>query len=164
MILRELEINDEMAFHKMREEWDGVVGFSLMHAFLDEISFESYLSILKNQQQYGDVPVTTLFAFEGDEIVGRISIRHRLSVDLAFNGQIGYGVLPRFRGNGYATEMLKGALEFCQSLGLEKVMISCNEDNLASARVIEKCGGIYHSTYDSKDGTSKKKRFWITLT
>lgn len=164
MILRELEPADESPFSKMREEWDGVVGFSLMHALIEDLPFSSYLEILKNQQQYGDVPVTTLFAFEGEEIVGRISIRHRLNEYLSqVGGHIGYGVLPRFRGKGYATQMLKEALEICRGLGLEKVLVTCNEDNDISARVIMNRGGVYDGVYDPKDGSSKKKRFWIDL-
>jgi predicted acetyltransferase len=59
--------------------------------------------------------------------------------------------------------MLKQSLPYCRTLGMKKLLITCNEENVASAKVIIKNGGVLENIYDPKDGSSKKMRFWIQL-
>ncbi len=65
------------------------------------------------------VPATGLFAFEGDVIVGKVNFRHRLN-DFLLNvgGHIGYGVLPEFRGKGYASQMLKDSTQDAKMISI----------------------------------------------
>ena len=73
--------------------------------------------------------------------IGEISIRHTLSDALwEYGGNIGYGVRYGEWGKGYGTLMLKLALEKAKTLGLERILITCDDDNIASARVMEKNG------------------------
>ena len=95
-------------------------------------------------------------------IVGIIDIRHCLNdCLLQAGGQIGCGVRKSERKKGYAKQMIKLALEKCKELKIEKVLITCNDDNIASERSIISCGGKLEDirTVDGKN----YKRFWTEL-
>lgn len=112
----------------------------------------------------GLVPSTTLLARDAKTgaLVGMIDIRHRLNdFLLAFGGHIGYSVRPSRRRRGYATRMLAAALEVCRELGLSRVMIACDSENAASARTIERCGGVMENEVP-EDGRLTR-RYWIDL-
>ncbi len=109
------------------------------------------------------VPATLYFAFDGEKLVGVIQIRHRLNEELLkFNGNIGYHIRPSERRKGYATEMLALALEKCGELGLEKVLVSCDNDNFGSAKTIQKNGGVLENEVALEDG-AVVRRYWIKL-
>jgi predicted acetyltransferase len=103
------------------------------------------------------VPTTSVWWVEGDEYLGRLGIRHRLAPGRAGqrNGHIGYDVRPSARRQGHATAMLAAALPIAASLGLSRVLITCDEDNVASRRTIERNGGVLHDQFD------EKLRFWL---
>lgn len=104
----------------------------------------------------GWVPCTTLWYVEGTAYLGRLAIRHRLTPWLLERGgHIGYDVRPSARRNGYATNMLRDALPIAKGLGIDDVLVTCDVDNAASRRVIEKNGGRLE---DERGG---KLRFWI---
>ena len=139
----------------------------MLFGLVEGMRFESYLELLEDMKVRalpGFVTSTALFGFVGDEIVGKVNFRHELNEKLMkVGGHIGYGVVSAHRGKGYASEMLKQTLAFACQLGLERVLITCDEANFASSKVIEKNGGIFENYYDPMDGTSKKKRYWIQL-
>jgi predicted acetyltransferase len=107
------------------------------------------------------VPATYLVADVDGTIVGRASIRHELNDFLAREGgHIGYCVLPPHRGRGYATEILRQSLVVARSVGVTHALLVCDDDNLASAAVIERCGGLLGDrTTDS--GGAVSRRYWI---
>jgi predicted acetyltransferase len=108
------------------------------------------------------VPATFLVAFEGEELVGRVSIRHVLNEFLAHvGGHIGYAVRPRHRGRGHATEILRQALIVARSLGIDDVLVTCDEPNAASVAVIERARGVLEDVRVDSDGVPKR-RYWIT--
>jgi len=81
-----------------------------------------------------------------------------------FGGHLGYSVRPSERRKGYAKTMLKAALDICKNNGIEKVLITCLEDNIASAKTIESCGGILEQIiYDDVSYKANMKRYWISL-
>ena len=109
-----------------------------------------------------NVPATTYFAFFGDKIVGTIQIRHCLNDYLLHTyGHIGYGVRPSERCKGYATQMLALALVKCREMGIESVLISCDKNNIGSAKTILKNGGIFEKEFVEDDGTIVQQ-YWIS--
>ena len=76
-------------------------------------------------------------------------------------GHIGYVVIPSRHGCGYATEILRQALEHCSDIGLERVLLTCDIDNIASQRVIEKNGGVLEGLVEAPELRVPKRRYWI---
>ena len=88
------------------------------------------------------VAQTTYWLVDGDKFIGQISIRHELNdALLKYGGHIGYGVRYSCWGKGYGTKMLALALKKAQHMGINKVLITCDNDNYASAKVIENNNG-----------------------
>lgn len=100
----------------------------------------------------GRVPQFTYFFVreEDDKIVGMIAIRLALN-DFLRNegGHIAYCIRPGERGRGYATQMLKESVIFCNAVGLSDIILSCNKANVASAKVIKNCGGLLSAEFYS---------------
>ena len=77
-------------------------------------------------------------------------------------GHIGYAVVPEFRRCGYATEMLRQAVELSShTLGLARVLLTCDDDNIASIRVIEKNGGVFENIVTGPALDKPRRRYWI---
>ena len=94
-------------------------------------------------------------------IVGRVSLRYALDEFLAHEGgHIGYCVLPEQRRRGYATEMLQQSVVRMRSEGVGRILVTCDDDNVASARVIERGGGTFESVVEGRGGIPKR-RYWI---
>ena len=109
----------------------------------------------------GRVAATMLLAVIGDEVVGRLHIRHELTPALlSLGGHIGYGVRPAYRRRGYATEMLRQGLEIARGMGITQVLVTCDDDHVGSIRTIEGCGGVLENTL-TLPGIAPKRRYWI---
>lgn len=131
----------------------------------DEAAFERYVERVLSETQEevakanAFVPMTTLWWVSGDEFVGRLAIRHRLSASLLVEGgHIGYDVRPAARRRGHATAMLGAALPVAASMGIDEVLLTCDETNIGSRRVIEANGGRY------QDSVGIKRRYWVPTT
>ena len=112
----------------------------------------------------GLVPDSTFFCLdeERDMIVGAVNIRHYLNEGLLRNGgHIGDGVRPSERRKGIATKMIALALEECKKLGIEKVLMVCDRDNIGSAKSIRNNGGVLENEIEV-DGV-QEQRYWIDL-
>lgn len=97
-------------------------------------------------------------------LVGMIQVRHYFNDYLSkFGGHIGYSIKPNERRKGYATSMLKAVFPYCKEIGLNKLLISCIDDNIGSEKTILNNGGIYESTVYEQNEKCHLKRFWITL-
>lgn len=132
-------------------------------------TFEEWFSALKDNSweetvRDGLVPASTYLGVrvEDQKLVGMIDIRHRLNEYLLkFGGHIGYSVRKSERRKGYASQMLQLALEKCKEMNIKKVLITCDKDNIASARTIKSQGGILENEFlENKEIT---QRYWIEL-
>ena len=109
------------------------------------------------------VPGIVYFAVYNNKIVGTIAIRYRLNEKLLKSGgHIGYSIRPSERQKGYATKMLALALDECKKLNIAKVLITCDKDNLGSARTIQKNGGVLENEVIDEDGEILQ-RYWIDI-
>jgi predicted acetyltransferase len=107
------------------------------------------------------VPGTFLMAEAGGAVVGRVSVRHELNEWLANEGgHIGYGVLRQHRRRGYATEILQQALVVARAVGVDRVLVTCDDHNLGSAAVIEANGGVRDAERPLA-GEAPMRRYWI---
>ncbi|KXZ40328.1 Predicted acetyltransferase [Alkalithermobacter thermoalcaliphilus JW-YL-7 = DSM 7308] len=99
---------------------------------------------------------------ENNKILGAIDIRHRLNEKLLYRGgHIGYGIRPSERKKGYATQMLSLALNICKTIGIPKVLITCDKNNIGSSKVILNNGGILDS--EEIENGEVFQRYWIDL-
>jgi predicted acetyltransferase len=104
----------------------------------------------------GWVPCTTLWWVDGIAYLGRIAIRHRLTPALReAGGHIGYDVRRSARRRGHATAMLAAALPVAASLGIDPALVTCDNINLGSRKVIEANGGVF------QDQRGVKLRYWV---
>lgn len=100
-----------------------------------------------------------------NRLVGMIQIRHEFNDYLrSYAGHIGYSIRPSERRKGYATEMLRLCLPHCKPIGLERVLISCDDSNEASRRTILANGGVYERTVYEPEEAVNLERYWITIT
>lgn len=138
----------------------GLDRFSSIEVWLEELKKRS----CEDTVPKGLVPSSTYLAVREKDnyILGMIDIRHYLNEYLTqVGGNIGYGVRKTERNKGYAKQMLKLALEKCKELKIKKVLITCDEDNIASEKVILSANAKLEDIRNV-DGENKK-RFWIDL-
>jgi predicted acetyltransferase len=135
--------------------------------YQDTMTWQDYLVALENERvgrdlDEGRVPSTLLAALLGRSVlVGRVSIRHELNDFLEHEGgHIGFAVLAEHRRRGYASEMLRQGLVVARSLGIDRVLVTCDAGNVGSATVIARCGGQLASTVEGSGGT-QIQRYWI---
>lgn len=142
----------------------------------DEHYFSKYRNALENFQGYlntlhdysngkdlaqGEVATSTFWLIDKKEVVGVVRIRH-LEVDCA--GHVGYDISPDYRNRGYGLEILKLALEKVKEIGIKEVILTCNVDNIASKKIIEKSNGELLGTIFDEEENECLYRFSITLT
>ena len=101
--------------------------------------------------------------FSDNKVVGIIDLRHHIDHPIlsTWGGHIGYFVRPTERGKGYGREMLRLNLLNAQKLGIQKVLVTCNVNNLASERIIISNGGVFENIIKVNNETMK--RYWITV-
>lgn len=128
--------------------------------------FDYYLENLEIKQETPDgrVPDTTLFCLDVDRniFVGAVNIRHYLNEGLlATGGHIGDGIRPSERRKGYATAMVALALKECKKLGIDRVLMCCDKNNIGSKKSIANNGGVLENEIPYDKGICQ--RYWIQL-
>ncbi len=105
---------------------------------------------------------TTLWLIDNNEFIGRVSIRHELNNKLLkTGGHIGYYIRRSKRGKGYGKQILALGLIEAKRLGISKALITCDDDNIASIKIIEQNGGVLENIIIQEAGKPKLRRYWI---
>jgi predicted acetyltransferase len=136
--------------------------------------FESFLRRVRNEKDKTKlrpdaIPATTYWLIERDEygqerFVGNLSLRHELN-DFLFRiaGHIGYQIRPSLRSRGYGKRILQLGLQEAKVLGIQRALLTCDETNTASKKVIEFNGGQFENALPVEGSPLKKMRYWIDL-
>jgi predicted acetyltransferase len=138
-----------------------------------EADFATYIAAITDQsgsirlptgEIVPKVPFSVFWLVEGDAFLGEANVRHDLNAYLIKEGgHVGYGIRPSRQRQGYGKLILALALEECRRLGLERVLLTCLQDNVASARIIEANGGELENVIDDPAGRGPLRRYWISL-
>lgn len=137
---------------------------------LERRNFQAYVRRLQNEArgiglQAGRVSTTTFWLVREDgRVLGESRLRHQLTPFLRHEGgHIGYSIRISERRKGYGTRLLGLVLEKARQIGLRRVLVTCDTENTASARVIQKNGGRIEDEVISKTSGKRVSRYWITL-
>ncbi|WP_414756000.1 GNAT family N-acetyltransferase [Anabaena sp. CCY 9910] len=132
--------------------------------------FSAYIQYLENNSKGidlkpGFVPATTFWLVAQSKIIlGESQLRHWLIPTLERRGgHIGYMIRPLQRSKGYGTQILTKTLEKARNMGLSRVLLTCNKDNISSARVIQKNQGQLTSEEFLENSDIVISRYWINL-
>lgn len=152
-----LEAVEEFMAEGVRPEWK----LEIMREHFAE--FVQTLRDKATRPLAGLVPETVLWSVLNDTFIGRVSIRHWLQGNLInFGGHIGYEIRPSARRKGYGTQQLALALPVVAALGISRVLITCDDDNIGSIRIIEANGGVLDNKVDN-GRHALTRRYWISL-
>ena len=172
LILRKVLPSDLEAVKAYRAEFlangDSMDGCSNLRRFEN---MEDWFTWIKNAENKDTcpkhwVPDTQFLSIRPSDgkLIGMLDIRHEFN-EAIFNlfGSIGYSIRSSERRKGYATLQLALAKEICKSMGMEKILISCHKNNIASAKTILKNGGILENEVIDERNGETLQRYWITL-
>ncbi len=132
-------------------------------------NFSAYLERLSNTARGanlppGIVPENNFWLVLDNRLLGRSKLRHWLTPELEYEGgHIGYDVRPSERRKGYGALLLELTLKRAKNLGLSRVLLTCDTDNIGSARIIEKNGGKHGGQAISKRSGKLISQYWIKL-
>ena len=152
----------------MMDEW-AATGEKIIPSAIrknDWHDFEGYLAGLDTAPKPPLVPDSTFFCLDEERgsFVGAVNIRHYLSdALLKSGGHIGDGVRPSERRRGVATAMIGLALDECRRLGIDRVLMVCDRDNIGSARSIINNGGVLENEVENEQDGRIIQRYWIEL-
>ncbi|NGP44625.1 GNAT family N-acetyltransferase [Bacillaceae bacterium SIJ1] len=164
------DVSFEKAYLEFYYDWENS-GRPMIPSVIKEkpVNFQNYVKKLNDQAKgcglpEGHVPQSTYWLIDDEkQVLGAVNIRHELTPYLErVGGHIGFGLRPSARGKGYATTMLALTLEKAKNLGLKKVLITCDFDNVASERTILQNGGRRSADEQTEEGVIIH-RFWIDL-
>lgn len=134
-----------------------------------EADFTTFLARLKAQKERRNlppdvVPFTDFWLVEEQEFIGRLSVRHELNdFLLKIGGNIGYEIRPSKRCQGYGKRMLRMGLEEAHKMGLHRALVTCDENNIGSKKIIEANGGQFENASTVEGSPIRKLRYWISL-
>ena len=118
----------------------------------------------RGEQTDGFVANSTRFLEHGDQLLGVSNFRHELNDKLlAHGGHIGFSVCPSQRGKGYASLLLARAKDFARGLSIDRILVTCDRGNPASAKVIERSGGVLEDVRFYEELKVDVCRNWIDL-
>ncbi len=164
--LRPLTLADEAEFLAARDDMARTDDWMFALSYEPGMPWGEYVELHENIRLGVNLPdglvrAAFLVAEVDGTIVGRASLRFGLNEFLLRQGgHIGYGVLAAHRRNGYATDILRQSLIITRSEGVDPALVCCEDENHASAAVIERCGGRLENIVEG-DGGEAVRRYWI---
>ena len=166
--VKDVSVDKVMQFREsfLKEGETSIYGSRGLHNYKE---YADWIKLVKECEKPNNkllgVQASTYFAIsKKDAIVGCIELRHTLNENLAtIGGHIGYSVCPKDRRKGYATKMLKLVLQEARRLGIEKVLLTCDVDNVASQKTIIQNGGILEKENPYIYCDEKYYKFWIDI-
>lgn len=170
VVVRELTLKDESAFYRAVEDWEGEDLSWITFEWRQGMNFGDHLERLhKNRLGVelgpGKVASTMLYGFFKDQIIGRVSIRHELNQYLLERGgHIGYSIAPKHRGLKLSSEMVRKSLDYIRrELALQRILITCSDQNAPSIRIIESLGAKLENSFQDDEAHELVRRYWLTL-
>lgn len=166
LVLRRLALADEADIKAAVAELEAEGGH-WSYRYRPDLAWPDYVALVHGWEDGRDLPGdfvanADLVADLDGVVVGRASLRYELNDFLrTLGGHIGYAVRPQFRGRGHAKEILRQSVELLRARGISPVLVTCDDDNLASARVIEANGGVLEDVVPGV-ADMPKRRYWIS--
>lgn len=130
-----------------------------------EESFNNFLRKLENKEKGVSLPEgvpkeSTRWLVLGNEFIGAVSWMHELVGESSHvEGSVSYGVRPSKRNMGYGTQALKLIIPLVREIGMDRVLVVCDDDNIGSIKVIESNGGVLESKIEV--GGQVRRRYWV---
>jgi predicted acetyltransferase len=158
------------SFLASHQEWDGAhedgAGLEGDEDLVTSAGFAAFVEGLLSQEttppQDGYVTCTYRWIVEDGRYLGSIALRHELNDFLfQYGGHIGYGVRPSARRRGLASWALEQMLGLARQRGHDRVLITCDDDNVGSVRTIEKNGGVLEDKREHEGSVTR--RYWVDL-
>jgi predicted acetyltransferase len=162
----ELKVGLKDKFLEMAKDYQSIGEDRFKSGIEDFGEFLKYLEIHRTGKNMpdGNVAFNTFFLSVGGKLVGSGSLRHKLNKNLAiYGGHIGYAVRPSERGKGYGSLILHLMLEKAREFGFQRVFLTCDTDNSASVKIIEKNGGRLENQIFYEPVGKHISQYWIEL-
>lgn len=138
-VLSYQRINDQHYYDKYKKALENFTGYL---QYLHDGS-------IRNNQDPTEIFTSTFWFIDDEEVVGVARIRHQAD---AYGGHIGYDISPEYRNKGYGQLILEAALRKARELGIKDIVLTCNVDNIASKKIIERSRGVFTGTvYDEEE-------------
>lgn len=153
-------IEEIKTFDNNFEGLTNISGIEDYDKFLDNLEKNKHQELIKPEYS----PQTTFGVFDDGRLIGGFNLRHVIKGNLInHGGNIGYLIRPSERGKGYGTKLLHLALEKAGEIGLERVLVSCRDENIGSMKVIENNGAVYENDYYEESTGKTFRRYWIDI-
>lgn len=134
-----------------------------------EAHFDAFVKLLQDEKDrtkiaVGRVPSTEYWLYDNQTLLGHLSLRHELNDFLLhMGGHIGYQIRPSQRHKGYGTLILRLGLQKARLLAVRRVLVTCDETNDGSKKIIEANGGQFENAIYFRDHPVRILRYWIDL-
>jgi predicted acetyltransferase len=167
LVLPSLKYKNE--YLQALKETEGEIGETRLNKPDTNQTFEDFVKMWKDHakgrnHRNGAVPATMYWLIDKNEVIGRVHLRHILNDFLLnYGGHIGYYIKPSKRRMGYGKKILELALVKAKKMGIWRVLLTCDDNNIGSQKVIESFGGVLENIVQENKHKPLKKRYWIKL-
>ena len=154
-------VTEHLKFDENPKVWD-------FHEAAED--FEAYVKKLTDYARGENLPAGWVAATKSwlvdvdNVVIGASGLRHKLTANLrTYGGHIGYYIRPTKRRQGYGELICRLTIEKAKEMGLRRILITCDDNNTASAKIIENCGGVLNDKVLNEGRSIETRRYWIKL-